>query len=67
MKKYVIDNKNELENTALQLKSLLAVFSATDNDNTKALYEMPIALEIAAQMADNLYCAIADAKEMEVR
>ena len=59
-----IINKTELENNALQLKALLAVLSATDNDN-KALYELPIALEIAAQMAENLYCAIVDAKGME--
>lgn len=61
--KSIIINKKELENTALQLKSLLAVLSATDSDNTKALYEMPIALEVAANIAENLYCAIVDAKE----
>lgn len=67
MKKYIMNNKSEMENNALQLKALLTVFSATDNDNTKALYEMPIALEIAVQMAEKLYNAIADAKEMEVK
>ena len=66
LKNCVIANKNELENTALKLKALLTVLTATDSDNINALQEMPYALEIAANMAENLYCAIADAKEMEV-
>lgn len=67
MKKYIMNNKNEMENNALQLKALLTVLSATDSDNKTALYEMPYALEIAVQMAEKLYNAIADAKEMEVK
>lgn len=67
MKKYIMNNKNEMENNALQLKALLTVLSATDSDNKTALCEMPYALEIAVQMAEKLYDAIADAKEMEVK
>ena len=67
MKKYIMNNKNEMENNALQLKALLTVLSATDSDNKKALCEMPYALEIAVQMAEKLYNTIADAKEMEVK
>lgn len=67
MKKYIMNNKNEMENNALQLKALLTVLSATDSDNKTALCEMPYVLEIAVQMAEKLYNAIADAKEMEVK
>ena len=53
-------NKNELENTALQLKALLTVLTAIDPDNKTALYEIPHALQPAAALAEKLYCAIAD-------
>lgn len=56
-----------LEDTALRLKALVTVMSAIDSDNKTALCEMPYALEIAVQMAEKLYNAIADAKEMEVK
>jgi len=61
-----IENKKEIENTALQLKALLTVLSTADTDNAAALAEMPHALEIAANMADSVYCAITEAEEMEV-
>ena len=56
-----------LEDTALRLKALLTVMSATDSDNETALQEMPIAISIVAEMAEKLYCAIADARAQEVR
>ena len=51
----------------IAVKSPVTVLSATDSDNKTALCEMPYALEIAVQMAEKLYNAIADAKEMEVK
>lgn len=53
-------NKTALENTALQLKALLTVFTAVDPDNIEALAELPNALKPAAELAENLYCMIAD-------
>lgn len=53
-------NKTTLEYTALQLKSLLAVFTAVDPDNIEALAELPNALKPAAELAENLYCMIVD-------
>ena len=61
MKKF--ENTLKLENTALQLKALLLVMSATDTDNAAALAEMPHAIKIAAELAETLYCGIV---EMEV-
>lgn len=58
MKKF--ENTLELENTALQLKALLLVMSATDTDNAAALAEMPHALKIAAELAETLYCGIVE-------
>lgn len=58
MKKF--ENTLELENTALQLKALLLVMSATDTDNAAALAEMPHALKIAAELAETLYCSIVE-------
>lgn len=63
----VLSNKTELENTALQLKALLTVLSAADGDNMEAMQEMPYALKITANMADAVYCTIAEAVEMEVK
>lgn len=51
-----------LEDTALRLKALLTVMSTADSDNAEALQEMPIVIGMAAEMADQLYCAIADAR-----
>lgn len=54
---------NEMENAALQLKSLLAVLSIADgydNDNARILADMPTALKPLAEIADNLYCSIAE-------
>lgn len=55
-------NKYEIENTALQLKALLTVLCEVDTDNESALAEMPHALKPAAELAEKLYCAIADMK-----
>lgn len=54
-------NINEIENTALQLKSLLAVLTAVDGynkDNAHILMDMPTALKPLAELAENLYCGI---------
>lgn len=56
-----------LEDTALKLKALVTVMSATDSDNEQALQEMPIVAGIASEMAERLYCEIADARAQEVR
>ena len=58
-------NKNNLENTALQLKALLTVLTAVDPDNAEALAELPDALKPAAELAENLYCLIADGSYIE--
>ena len=63
----VLNNKDELENTALQLKALLAVFSAADGDNVEAVREMPHVMKIAEDMADKIYCTIVEAVEMGVK
>lgn len=58
-----IMNINEMENAALQLKSLLAVLSIADgydSDNAQILADMPIALKPLAEIADSLYCSIAE-------
>lgn len=58
-----IMNINEMENAALQLKSLLSVLSIADgydNDNARILADMPTALKPLAEIADNLYCSIAE-------
>lgn len=63
----MMNNKTELENTALQLKALLTVLSAADGDNMVAMQEIPHALKIAADMAEKVYCTIVEAVEMEVK
>lgn len=63
----MMNNKTELENTALQLKALLTVLSAADGDNMIAMREIPHALKIAADMAEKVYCTIVEAVEMEVK
>ena len=63
----MMNNKTELENTALQLKALLTVLSAADGDNVEAMRELPHALKIAADMAEKVYCTIVEAVEMEVK
>ena len=55
-------DKYEIENTALQLKALLTVLCEVDTENESALAEMPYALRPAAELAEKLYCAIADMK-----
>ena len=55
--------KNELMQTALNLKSLLAVMSAVDSDNTEALEEMPNVAKMASEMAESLYNHIVDNME----
>ena len=63
----MMNNKTELENTALQLKALLTVLSAADGDNVEAMREMPHVMKIAADMAEKVYCTIVEAVEMEVK
>lgn len=63
----MMNNKTELENTALQLKALLMVLSAADGDNVEAMREMPHVMKIAADMAEKVYCTIVEAVEMEVK
>ena len=48
----------KMEEMALNLKALLTVLSAADGDNAQAMQEMPHALRVAADLADNLYCMI---------
>lgn len=55
----------DMEKTALQLKQLLAVLSATDTDNIQALQELPGALTIAAELSEQMYCAIVDGEREE--
>ncbi len=50
----------DLEKNALRLKQLLAVLSATDTDNETALQDLPGAIAIAADLAEELYCTIVD-------
>lgn len=52
--------KISLEEKALQLKALLAVLSTTDTDNGTALAKMPIAIQVAADMAETIYCGIVE-------
>ena len=61
-----MNNILHLEDTALELKALLTVLSAADGDNKQAMQEMPHALQVAARMADDLYCMIVNA-ETEVK
>lgn len=56
-------NKTQLENTALQLKALLAVLTAVDTDNAEAVREMPHALKPAAELAEALYCGIVEREQ----
>lgn len=56
-----------LGDTALRLKALVTVMSAMDSNSEQALQEMPIVAGIASEMAERLYCAIADARAQEVR
>lgn len=58
--------KIELEQIALNLKALLTVISAADGDNMVAMQQMPIVTNIAADMAETLYCAIADSRSRDM-
>ena len=51
-----------MEDKALELTSLLKVLCAVDTDNAGAVREMPIAIRPAAELAEYLYCTIADRK-----
>lgn len=58
-----IMNINEMENAALQLKSLLAVLTIVDgynSDNGGILTDMPTALKPLAEIAEDLYCSIVE-------
>ena len=58
-----IMNINEMENAALQLKSLLAVLTAVNgynSDNSGIFTDMPTALKPLAEIAENLYCSIVE-------
>ena len=51
-----------MEDKALERTSLLKVLCAVDTDNAGAVREMPIAIRPAAELAEYLYCTIADRK-----
>lgn len=53
-------NENEMETMALKLTGLLKSLSGVDTDNAQALAEMPIAISVAAELSDALYCLILD-------
>lgn len=55
--------KDELIQTAWDLKSLLSLMSAVDNENEEALVEMPNVATVAFAMAEKLYCHIVDNME----
>jgi hypothetical protein len=58
-----IMNITEMENAALQLKSLLSVLAIVDgynSDNSSILTDMPTALKPLAEIAENLYCSIVE-------
>ena len=61
------EQRTDCEIEALKIKALVTVMSAIDSDNKQALQEMPIVASIASEMAERLYCAIADARAQEVR
>lgn len=49
----------DLEQTAVELQALLKMLSCVDGDS-KHIAELPTTIGIAAEMADKIYCAIAD-------
>lgn len=56
-------NKNAVtfyETEALKLKSLLTVIAGIDPDNTEALPEVVEVAKMAKDIAETLYCALAD-------
>ncbi len=53
-------NDMNYEMEALKLKSLLTVIAGIDPDNTKALPEVVEVAKIAKDIAETLYCALAD-------
>lgn len=55
--------EKELMQTALSLKSLLAVIAAVDINNEKALAEIPNVAEMALEMAESLYSYTVDNME----
>ena len=55
--------KNELMQTALNLKSLLAVMAAVDIDKMESLTELPNVARITLEMAESLYCHVIDEEE----
>lgn len=52
----------KMEEMALNLKALLTVLSVADGDNAQAMQEMPYALQVAANIADDLYAMIVNAE-----
>lgn len=48
------------ETEALKLKSLLTVIAVIDPDNTEALPEVVEVAKMAKDIAETLYCALAD-------
>ena len=48
----------KIEEMALNLKALLTVLSAAGGDNAQAMQEMPYALQVAVNIADELYAMI---------
>lgn len=55
--------KNEMMQTALNLKSLLTVMSSADSDNKEALEEMHNVAKMALEMAESLYSHMIDNME----
>lgn len=49
----------DLEQTAVELQALLKILSCVDGDS-KHISELPLTIGVAAEMADKIYCAIAD-------
>lgn len=62
MKEVHILNREEFEETAVQLYSLLKVLSVVDPDNETALFEMPNALKAAVKLADDILCTVNESK-----
>lgn len=55
--------KNELIQTALNLKSLLTVMEAVDINKMESLTELPNVARITLEMAESLYCHVIDEEE----
>ena len=54
------NNKMYYEGEALKLKSLLTVVAGIDTDRAETLSEVVVVAKMALDIAESLYCAIAD-------